>query len=95
MKNTSKASSKCTSNTQTAHWKNPSSTCMMIMGQSRPWTLKKVKKMKQEWSILDPMVDLFEKIEEVVKFAEAANTPIPGGEVVNISNLLMLRTRGI
>ena len=26
-------------------------------------------KMDQEWSLLDPMVDLFEKIEEGVEFA--------------------------
>ena len=41
------------------------------------------------------MVDLFEQIEEVVELAEAANTPIPGGKVVNISYLLILRTRGM
>ena len=52
------------------------------------------QKMKQEWSLLDPMVDLFEQIEEGVEFAEAANTPIPGGKVVNISYLLILRTVG-
>ena len=40
------------------------------------------QKMKQEWSLLDPMVDLFEHIEEGVEFVEAANTPIPGGKVV-------------
>ena len=34
------------------------------------------------------------KIEEGVDFSEAANTPIPGGEVVNISYLLILRTGG-
>ena len=38
------------------------------------------------------MVDLFEKIEEGVEFAVAANTPIPGGKVVNIAYLLILRT---
>ena len=37
-------------------------------------------KMKQELSLLDPMVELFEKVEEEVDFAEAANTPIPGGK---------------
>ena len=42
--------------------------------------------MDQEWFLLDPMVDLFEKIEEGVEFAEAANTPIPGGKVVNIGS---------
>ena len=41
------------------------------------------------------MVYLFEKIEEVVEFAEAANTPIPGGRVFNISYLLILRTGGM
>ena len=35
------------------------------------------QKMKQEWSLLYPMVELFEQIEEGVEFAEAANTPIP------------------
>ena len=51
-------------------------------------------KMKQEWSLLDQIVDLFEKIEEGVEFAEAANTPISGGKVVNFSYLLILRTGG-
>ena len=37
--------------------------------------------MKQEWLLLEPMVELFENIEEVVEFTEAANTPIPGGKV--------------
>ena len=41
------------------------------------------------------MVDIFEKIEEEVEFAEAENTPIPGGNVVNISHLLILITVGI
>ena len=50
--------------------------------------------MNQEWSLLDPMVDLFEKFEEGVDFAEAAKTPIPGGKVVNIAYLLILRTGG-
>ena len=53
------------------------------------------QKMNQEWSLLDPMVDPFEKIEEVVEFAEAANTAIPVGKVVNISYLLILKTGGI
>ena len=53
------------------------------------------QKMKQEWSLLDQMVNLFEQIEEVVEFAEAANTPIPGGKVVNIAFLLILRTGGM
>ena len=53
------------------------------------------QRMKQQWSLLDPMVDLFEQIEEGVEFAEAANTPIPGGEVVNIAYLLILGTGGM
>ena len=40
------------------------------------------------------MVDCFEQIEKGVEFAEAANTPIPGGKVVNIVYLLILRTGG-
>ena len=40
------------------------------------------------------MVDLFEKIEEGVEFAEAANTPTQGGKVVNIAYLLILRIGG-
>ena len=51
--------------------------------------------MKQEWSLLDPMVDLFKLIEEGVDFAEAANTPIPGGKVFNIAYLLIVRTGGM
>ena len=35
------------------------------------------QKIKQEWSLLDPMVDLFEQIEEGVDFSKADNTPIP------------------
>ena len=49
-------------------------------------------KINQEWSLLDPMVELLEKIEEEVEFAEAANTPTPGGKVVNIVDLLILST---
>ena len=41
------------------------------------------------------MVGLFEQIEEVVEFAEGANTPIPGGKVVNISYLLIITTGGM
>ena len=41
------------------------------------------------------MVELFEQIEEGVEFKEAANTPIPGGKVVNIDYLLILRTGGM
>ena len=51
--------------------------------------------MKQEWSLLDPIVDLLEQIEVGVEFAEAANTPIPGGKVVNIAYLLIFRTGGM
>ena len=50
------------------------------------------QKMKQEWSLLDPMVDLFKKIEEGLEFSEAANTPISGGKVVNIAYLLIIIT---
>ena len=38
------------------------------------------------------MFDLFEQIKEGMEFAEAANTPIPGGKVVNTAYLLILRT---
>ena len=48
--------------------------------------------MKYLWSLLDPVVELFEKIDEGVKFAEATNTPIPGGKVVNAAYLLFLST---
>ena len=48
--------------------------------------------MKEEWSLLDPMVDLFEKIKEGVDFEESANIPIPGGKVVNTAYLLILST---
>ena len=41
--------------------------------------------MKQEWYLLDSMVDLFKEIKEGVSFSEAANTPIPEGGVVNIA----------
>ena len=50
------------------------------------------QKFKQEWSLLDPIVYLFEKTEEGVEFDEAENTPFPGGGVVSISYLLILRT---
>ena len=40
-------------------------------------------------------MDLFEKIEEGVEFAEAATTIIPGGKVVNIAYLLILSTGGM
>ena len=41
------------------------------------------------------MVDLFEQIEEGVEFAEATNTPIPGGKKVNIAYMPILRTGGM
>ena len=53
------------------------------------------QKMKQEWSLIDPIVELFEQIEEGVEFSEAANTPIPGGKVVNIAYLRILSTGGM
>ena len=52
--------------------------------------------MKQECYLLDPMVDLFDQIEEGLEFVEAVNTPIPGGGGgVNIAYLLILRTEGM
>ena len=56
---------------------------------------KSEQKMKQEWSLLNPMVNLFKKIEEGLELSEASNTPIPGGKVVNIAYLLILRTGGM
>ena len=53
------------------------------------------QKMKQEWSLLDPIVELFEQIEEGKEFIESTNTPIAGGKVVNIAYLLILRTGGM
>ena len=50
------------------------------------------QKMKQEWSLLDQMVDLFEQIEEEKEFLEVSNTATPGGKVLSISYLLILRT---
>ena len=41
------------------------------------------------------MVGLFKQIEEGVEFSEATNTPIPGGKVVNIAYLLILKTGGM
>ena len=41
------------------------------------------------------MVDLFEKIEEGVEFAEVENTPIPVEKLVNITYILILITRGM
>ena len=38
------------------------------------------------------MLELFEKIEEGVEFAEASNNPSPGGKVVNIAYLLIFST---
>ena len=40
-------------------------------------------------------MELFEQIEEGVDFLETAKTPIPGGKVVNISYLLILKTGGM
>ena len=48
--------------------------------------------MKQEWSLLYSIIDLFEKIEEGLEFSEAANNPIPGGKVVNFAYILILVT---
>ena len=53
------------------------------------------EKKKQEWSLLDLMVDLFDKIEEVVELTKAINTPIPGLKLVNITYLMILRTGAI
>ena len=53
------------------------------------------QKTKQEWLLLDPIVDLFEKIKEGVEFVEAASTPIPEVKVVNIAYLLLLRIGGM
>ena len=53
------------------------------------------QKMKQKWSLLYTLVDLFEHIEEGVDFEESSNTPIPGGKVANIAYLLILRTGGM
>ena len=50
--------------------------------------------MKQEWSLLDPLVYLFDQMEEGADFAEATNTSISGGKVVNIACLLILRNGG-
>ena len=44
---------------------------------STMYTEESEQKMKQLCSLLDTIVDIFEKIEEGVDFAEAANTPIP------------------
>ena len=51
--------------------------------------------MKQELYLLDPMVDLFEQIDEWVEFIEDDNTPIPEGKLVNIYYLLILSTGGM
>ena len=65
-------------------------------GTISPMDIEEIdQKMKQELSLLDPVVDLFEKIEEGVEFAEAANTPITGGKMANIAFLLIPRTRGM
>ena len=72
-------------------------TLLYVHGLDGPMIIIEVseQKINQEWSLLDPMVGLFEKIEEGVEFAEAANTPTLGGKVVNISYLLILRTGGM
>ena len=56
---------------------------------------KSEHKMKQEWLLLDPMVELFEKIEQGVDFVESSNNSTPEGKVVNIAYLLILRTGGM
>ena len=38
------------------------------------------------------MVELFEQIEKGVDFVKSANTIIPGGKMVNIAYLLILKT---
>ena len=53
------------------------------------------QKMNLEWYLIIPMVYLFDKIEEVVELAEAANKPIPRGKVVNIYYLLIFITGGM
>ena len=44
-------------------------------------------KMNKKLSLLDPIVDLFEQIEEALEFVEAVNIPILGGKLVNIDYL--------
>ena len=51
--------------------------------------------MKEEWSLLDPMVDIFEKTEEGLDFTESDKTLIRGGKVVNIAYQLILRKGGM
>ena len=51
--------------------------------------------MRQEWCLLDPSVKLFEQIEEGVDLSVDASTPTSGVQVVNILNLMILRTGGI
>ena len=41
------------------------------------------------------MVDLFKKLRKEWSFAEADNTPLPGGELFDIAYLLILRTGGM
>ena len=53
------------------------------------------QKTKQEESLLNPIVDLFEKIAEGVQFAQAETTTIPAGALGEISYLLILNTRGM
>ena len=52
------------------------------------------QKMKQEWSLLDSMFNLFGKIEEG-EVSKAANTPIPGWGVVKVAYLLIVDTGGM
>ena len=65
-------------------------------GTISPMDIEESKqKMKQEWFLLYPMVDLFQQVEEGVDFTEAANTPITEWKVVNIAYLLIIRTGGM
>ena len=65
-------------------------------GTISPMVIEEIQhKIKKEWSLLDPMVDLFEKIEEGLEFSEAANTSIPVVKVVNVAYLLTLRIGGM
>ena len=53
------------------------------------------QKMNQAWSLLDSLVDIFEKNEEGAEFSEYENTPITGIKVVNTAYLLILRNGGM
>ena len=50
------------------------------------------QKINQELSLLDPTLDLFEKVEEGIKFYKSSATTIPGGKLVDIAHLLILKT---